>query len=286
VGRMPGILCRVSLILNAILATMGIFVLPAEGQTSGGSASKRTDPPAGWQVKWAGTYEGQDREGKIAPPGFRVLSPPEPDTMELVHSLSQPWALLRRESTSFELEDVSQLCRPQGPLRANSDLNFQLAVSPEKITMIGGQGGGINAGGIRRIYLNRPHWKNPPLTHLGNWVGHWEGDTLVVDGIGFNEKSWLTRDRHRHTEALHMTERWRFVSNDEWLEKTITVDDQFALTAPYTVKWYHKKLPDDTPHPEGVCLDTPEARRAWVKLYKRYERDYEEERKTMGSRVN
>ena len=269
--------------LAAVIVTAGGVALDAAAQTTGGAATRRTPPPASWPEKWIGTWEGQDRQGKIAPPGFRVVSPPEPDTMELIHRLSQPWALLRREATSFELEDVSQLCRPQGPLRANSDLNFQLAVSPEKITMIGGQGGGINAGGIRRIYLNRPHLKNPPMTHLGNWVGHWEGDTLVVDGIGFNEKSWLTRDRHRHTEALHMTERWRLVANDEWLEKTITVDDRFALTAPYTVKWYHKRLPDDTPHPEGVCLDEPGARRAWLKLYRQYERDYEEERRGVGS---
>ena len=71
------------------------------------------------------------------------------------------------------------------------------------------------------------------------------------------------------------------MSNDEWLEKTITVDDRFALTAPYTVTRYFPKLPNDTPQLERLCLDTPEARRAWVKLYKRYERDWEEERRNI-----
>ena len=117
---------------------------------------------------------------------------------------------------------------------------------------------------------------------MGDWIGHWEGDTLVLDGIGFNEKTWLTRDRHRHTEALHIVERWRFVSNDEWLERTITVDDRFALTAPYTVTWYFKKRSNETVWPERVCQDTPQSRRAWIKIYKRSLHDWDAERKQLG----
>jgi hypothetical protein len=131
--------------------------------------------------------------------------------------------------------------------------------------------------------MNRPHLKNLPLTYLGDWIGHWEGETLVLDGVGFNEKTWLTRDRARHSEALHVVERWRLVANNEWIEKTITVDDRFALREPYTVKRYFKKRPDSTYVPEDLCQDTPESRRAWVKLYKRALTDWDEERKNAGS---
>jgi len=93
----------------------------------------------------------------------------------------------------WNVED-SALCRPQGTVRKDSSLDFQIVVSPEKVTLIGGRGGGIYLGGSRRIYLNRPHLKNPPLTYLGDWIGHWGGDTLVADGIGFNEISiWTLR---------------------------------------------------------------------------------------------
>ncbi len=228
-----------------------------------------------------GMYEQQDRQGKIAPPGFTVLHPPEPDTIKLIDSLTQPWARARRAGTVWNVED-SALCRPQGTVRKDSSLDFQLVVSPEKITLIGGRGGGIYLGGSRRIYLNRPHLKNPPLTYLGDWIGHWEGDTLLADGIGFNEKTWFTRDRQRHTEALHIVERWRFVANDQWIEKVSTIDDRFALTAPFTVTRYYKKLPPDRPQDEGVCLDTPQGRRAWVKLYKQSIKDWDEERKSLG----
>jgi len=217
--------------------------------------------------------------------GLMMQWTPEPDTIALVESLLQPWAKARGKSTSYELEDPGQICRPTGPLRGNAVSDFELLASPEKITIIGGTGGGILTAGIRRIYLNRPHLKNPPLTYFGDSIAHWEGETLVLDAIGYNEKTWFTRDPQRHTEALHISERWKFVANDTWLEKTITVDDRFALTAPFTVTWYFEKLSDDIPQPERLCLDTPEARRAWVKLYKQYERDYEQERKNMGSEV-
>jgi hypothetical protein len=210
-----------------------------------------------------------------------VLYPPEPDTIELIESLTQPWVQARREATVWNVED-SALCRPQGTIRKDSSLDFQIVVSPEKITLIGGRGGSIYLGGSRRIYLNRPHLKNPPLTYLGDWVGHWEGDTLVADGIGFNEKTWFTRDRQRHTEALHIVERWRFVANDQWIEKISTIDDRFALTAPFTVTRYYRKLPNDRAPDEGVCLDTPQGRRAWLKLYKQSLEDWDEERKSLG----
>lgn len=285
-NQVRDMLCRFVLILIAVIAAVRPHALQAAAQNDPISAANKAAPPAGWQDKWMGMYAGQDRPGKIAPPGFKVLHPQEPDTIELVDSLSQPWAKMRREATSFELEDPGQLCRPTGPLRGNHRGDFQLLVSPGKITIIAGTGGGILTAGIRRIYLNRPHLKNPPLTYLGDWIGHWKGDTLVLDGIGFNDKTWLTRDRQRHTEALHIVERWRLVSNDEWLEKTVTVDDRFALTAPFTVTRYFRKLPNDTLQRERVCIDTPDGRRAWLKLYRRYEREYEVERKSMSSGVN
>jgi hypothetical protein len=271
----------VILIAAAIAAVAGgILAAPAAAQ---GSNANATAPPASWPEQWVGLYDGQDREGKIAPPGFRVELPTEPETLELVYSLAQPWARMRHDATNFELEDAGQICRPTGPVRVSQVGGFEMLPSPDKITIVAMGGGGLLTGGIRRIYMNRPHLKNLPLTYLGDWIGHWEGETLVLDGVGFNEKTWLTRDRARHSEALHVVERWRLVANNEWIEKTITVDDRFALREPYTVKRYFKKRPDSTYVPEDLCQDTPESRRAWVKLYKRALTDWDEERKNAGS---
>jgi len=273
---MPKTLCR----SVAVLLAAGAFALPSLAQTGG-----RSTPPASWPAKWVGLYTGQDRQGKIAPPGYQVLLPPEPEMLELVVAISQPWARMRHDASNFELEDGGQICRPTGPLRAGSNGEFELLASPEKITVIPMGGGGIHTGSIRRIYMNRPHLKNPPLTYRGDSVGRWEGDTLVIDVAGIREGTWITRDRGRHSDALHIVERWRLVANDEWIEKTITVDDRFAYVRPFTLTRYHQRLPLDTVVRENICQDTPESRAAWVKLYKRYLKDWDEERKNLGSDV-
>ena len=280
--RVQGVHRAAILALAGAIVATGLAVSAAMAQGNR-RVPNATPPPASWPEQWVGLYDGQDTEGKIAPPGFRVLLPTEPETLELVYSLAQPWARMRHDATNFELEDAGQLCRPTGPVRVTQVGAFELLASPEKITLIAMGGGGLLTGGVRRIQMNRPHLKNLPLTYLGDWVGHWEGETLVLDGVGFNEKTWLTRDRARHSEALHVVERWRLVSNNEWIEKTITMDDRFALREPYTVQRYYKKRPLDTYVPEDLCQDTPESRRAWVKLYKRALRDWEEERKSLGS---
>src|ERR1051326_2252397 len=62
----------------------------------------------------------------------------------------------------------------------------------------------------RTVFLDgRPLPKDPNPAWMGYSVGHWEGDTLVVDTAGFNDRSWLDIEGHPHTEALHITEKFR-----------------------------------------------------------------------------
>ena len=129
--------CRSAVVLIGFTGVILVFAFSAGAQTSG-SVAKKTAAPAGWQEKWVGMYAGQDQAGKVTPPGFKVLYAPEPDTIELVDSLLQPWARARQEATDYELEDPGQICRSTGVLSRNASMDFQLAVSPEKITMIGG----------------------------------------------------------------------------------------------------------------------------------------------------
>ena len=60
----------------------------------------------------------------------------------------------------------------------------------------------------RHIYMNVPHTKNPSPSWYGESVGHWEGNTLVIDTIGMNTKSFVDNYRTPHTERLHVVERW------------------------------------------------------------------------------
>ncbi len=275
---------RVSVLVCVVLVAAA---MPAGAQTvaqklaqaaAAADAAKQTPPPPNWMEQWVGQYGGVDQEGKNPPPGFTIITPQSQED-EVAAAHSQPWAKLRREATSFEYEALAGLCKPSGIFRAYNVAPFQLYASPEKILMTSDAGGGIYTSGIRRIYLNRPHLENPPPTFFGDSVGHWEGDTLVIDTIGFNDNTWLGLDRSRHSNALHVVERMRFVLNGEYLEHIYIVDDPFALTEPYTMSRYHKKLPANTPVEEKVCGENPDGRRSWAKLFNRIRHEWNDIRK-------
>jgi hypothetical protein len=86
----------------------------------------------------------------------------------------------------------------------------------------------------RHIYMDRrEHPRDLDLTWMGDSVGRWEGDTLVVDTIGLNDKSWLDQVGHPHSDALHVVERIRRVDHDT-LEDDVTIDDPKVYTRPWT----------------------------------------------------
>ena len=150
-----------------------------------------------------------------------------------------------------------------------------MLAAPGKIVLVGMGGGGLQTIGVRRIYLNRPHLRKALLTWNGDSVGHWEGDTLVVDTTGFNDKSWLSGDRVRHSEELHVVERMRLVANDAYLEDKWTVDDPKALKSAYTFTRYLKKQPADSQIEENLCYESPQMKNLWVGRYKDAEKEAE-----------
>jgi hypothetical protein len=87
----------------------------------------------------------------------------------------------------------------------------------------------------REIYTDgRPHDTSIGPTWMGDSIGHWEGDTLVVDTTNFNDKTWLDRIGHPHSDQLHLVERLRRV-NHETLADDITIEDPKAYTKPWTI---------------------------------------------------
>ena len=87
---------------------------------------------------------------------------------------------------------------------------------------------------VRRIYMDVPHSPNPIPSWYGESVGHYEGDTLVVDTIGLNDKTFLDAYRTPHSDKLHVVERWHKPFFDT-LEVLITIDDPEAFNQPFTV---------------------------------------------------
>lgn len=104
----------------------------------------------------------------------------------------------------------------------------------------------------RQIYTDgRPLPKDPQPAWLGYSVGRWEGDTLVVETAGFNDKSWLDLSGHSHSEALHVTERYRRRDFGH-LDVEITFDDPVMYTRPFSIK-FTQVLQADTDILEFFC---------------------------------
>jgi len=107
---------------------------------------------------------------------------------------------------------------------------------------------------IRHIYLDRrEHPKELDLTWMGDSIGWWDGNTLVVDTIGLNDKSWLDQVGHPHSDALHVVERIRRIDRDT-LQEDLTIDDPKAYKKSWTGRQIFTRKP--TWHLlEYVCAD-------------------------------
>jgi len=91
----------------------------------------------------------------------------------------------------------------------------------------------------REIYMDgRAHPSGDDLnpTYLGHSVGRWEGDTLVIDVVGFNEATWVDYSGHPHTDQLHVIEKLTR-RNKNQLHYEVTIDDPGAYTRPWTSAW-------------------------------------------------
>ena len=107
---------------------------------------------------------------------------------------------------------------------------------------------------VRQIHMDgREHPKDLLATYMGDSIGKWDGDTLVIDTVGFNDRTWLDNTKRPLSDALHVTERIRRPSHDV-LEVEFTVDDPKGYAKPWTVKRTYDLHPD-WEISEHVCED-------------------------------
>ena len=112
------------------------------------------------------------------------------------------------------------------------------------------------AGVPRIIYLGgRPHPAEVNPTWYGDSIAKWDGDTLVVDTVGFNDRTWLDSVGHPHTEQLHVTERYRRPNLDN-LQLEVTIEDPGAYAKPFTLAGSFR-LAADKELRERYCYTSP-----------------------------
>src|SRR5579863_9603234 len=107
---------------------------------------------------------------------------------------------------------------------------------------------------VREIFTDgRQHTPDLNPTWMGEAIGKWDGNTLVVDTVGFNDKTWLDYDGHPHSDALHLVERIRRVNHDT-LVNDITIEDPKAYTKPWVSHMVFDLKPDWKIE-ETICED-------------------------------
>jgi hypothetical protein len=141
----------------------------------------------------------------------------------------QPWAkaLVDKRALTNYSGDLEARCMPGGPPRA-APYHYQIVQTP-KVVLILFEG---NIHSYRQYFIDTEHPKNLKPNWYGDSRAHWEGDTLVVDTIGLNDKSWIDMPGHPHTDAMHVIERFhrRDFGN---LEIQNIIEDPGTYTKPW-----------------------------------------------------
>jgi hypothetical protein len=129
-------------------------------------------------------------------------------------------------------DDPTGMCLPVGPSRAfTAPMPFQVVQGPTMVAFL------FEYQTIyRMVYMDKKH---PPEImdypeFMGHSIGHWEADTLVIDTVGINERSWLDTAGHEHSAQLHLIERIQKL-NDDHLKYTVTYDDPIFFTQPWSI---------------------------------------------------
>ena len=166
----------------------------------------------------------------------------------------QPWAkeLLDKRRADNSKDNPDAHCLPMGFLQFhNHPEPRKMIQTPNLLVMIYEANSGL-----RQIFMDGrklPNKDNVEPWYYGYSVGHWEGDTLVVETTGFMDGQWLDVRGSPMTDAAKVTEKFRR-PNYGSLEIEITVDDPKAYTKPWTVKVNQRIMPD-TELIEFICED-------------------------------
>ena len=159
----------------------------------------------------------------------------------------QPWAkaLYLYRQKNFLKDDPYKRCLPPGgPRQFQTPNGFQFIEQRDLGRILVLLGGGDR--NWRILYTDG----RPPaiaaaavLTYYGTSTARWDGDTLIVEAVGFSERFWLTNGGLPHTEALHLTERFTRKSLDR-LDYEVTIDDPRTYTRPWKGSWTSQWVAD------------------------------------------
>jgi hypothetical protein len=170
----------------------------------------------------------------------------------------QPWARAIYDYRQQNQLEPYTRCKPSGAFRqVATAYGTQMVNFPELKQFIIFQTGGSHS--YRTIYMDgREHPKNLAPSYYGDNIGHFEGDTLVVDTVGYNERMWISNlEGMPHTDRLHTIERFTRLDFNT-IKYEMTIDDPGAYTATWKTGWFMNWSPGVESF-EFICQDNNHA---------------------------
>ena len=229
-----------------------LFIVPLASQNARGNRPARPAPrwpdgrinlnsPPGETGLWGGS-------GRLAinprsyEPNTTLRAPIHINDVPL-----QPWAraLVDYRHSNFLKDEPYTRCKPSpGPRLWTTAYGFEILDLRDDRHIYVLNNGGPHS--FHTIYMDgRPHPAGKDLvpSYYGHSIGHWDGDTLIIDTVGFNERAWMNRDAFPHTDRLHLAERLTRV-DFYTLNYSVTIDDPGAYTSPWTTGFSLQWTPD------------------------------------------
>ncbi len=205
-------------------------------QAPPGSAPPNPDPHNLEGVWWLQGYE------YLLGPAPGVPPPLKPKYMKLLEER------IRAKNRGTPEADTETQCLSHGmPRLMESPYPIEIVQTPGRITFLHEV-----AHEVRRIYMDRGHPTHVKLSFLGDSVGHWEGDTLVVDTIGLDDRPFLDDEGSQHSTRLHIIEQYKKINGGADLDLVITVKDPVTMEHQYSYHRVYAWRPDVRPQ-EYIC---------------------------------
>jgi len=245
-----------SLCLTAGLLSTASAFWPASAQEPAIALSLRSFP-----IYWIQDRTAQD---DFLPPSNGpgpVMSPPDHPYIpngagkqqtnrlaDLTNPILKPWVVAQMQKTNDEVNDgkipfiARERCWPTGVpgwLVFAHAAGMWVVQTEKEILLIQELDRQV-----RHIYMNVPHTQHPKPSWYGESVGHFEGDELVVDTIGMNDKSFVDNYRTPHTDQIHVVEHFKIVDDGKALQVTATVEDPGAYNMAWSAVQRWKRGPE------------------------------------------
>ena len=238
----------------AVAAVSLLLATPASGQAPAGSAQTYTPPrtPDGqpdlqgiWQVINTAAWDIQDHRARLGVPAGQGVV----EDNEIPY---QPWARKKKAENqkNWLTRDPEIKCYLPGIPRATyMPYPFQVFHNEDALFFAYEY-----AGAVRNIHLEDPG--PPPIdSWMGQSVGKWEGDTLVIETTGQNDQTWLDRAGNFHSEALRVVERFTLTSAHT-MSYQATLEDKKVFTGPWTIHLtLYRLVGDDARLQQFNCVE-------------------------------